>query len=263
MTLAASGAMSLGGTTTDRSVAVELGRNATDQISLDDATVRVLAGVSSGAINLSTDFYGKTASNGYLATTLTGNDNATDTSIPGQIGSESDNTQIAGTTYWRRVTITNTTAGTKRLYVRNTHTGFRGDVQVNMLSVTQSGTTTNVPPVSGSTVNTSFQYAPRSTSSSAFPATGWAAISISATGGRFVGKAVNTPTSSSGTGRLSNFIASNSGYGYFEVSSAAGGVNNYSFMRTPAYTLSVGDTVDLYYGVDAKDTNEIYFELAA
>lgn len=263
MTLAASGEMSLGGTTTDRSVAVELGRNATDQISLNDATVRNLAGVSAGTINLSTDFYGKTASNGYLATTLTGNDNATDTSIPGQIGSSNDNTQITGTTYWRRVTITNTTAGTKRLYVRNTHTSFRGDVQVNMLSVTQSGTTTNVPPVSGSTVNTSFQTAPRTTSSSAFPSTGWTAFSSSYSAGLFIGRTTNTPTNSSGTGRLSNFIDSNSGYGFFEATSSVGGVNNYSFMRTPAYTLSVGDTVDLYYGVDAKDTNEIYFELAA
>ncbi len=263
MTLAASGAMSLGGTTPNRSVAVELGQSATDQISLNDASVRNLAGVSSGPINLSTDFYGKTASNGYLATTLTGNDNATDTSIPGQIGSSSNNTLITGTTYWRRVTITNTTAGTKRLYVRNTHTSFRGDVQVNMLSVTQSGTTTNVPIVSGSTVNTSFQYAPRTTSSSAFPATGWAAIRTSTVVGTFVGLSTNTPTGSSGTGRLSNFIDSNSGYGYFEVSGVTAGINNYSFMRTPAYTLSVGDTVDLYYGVDAPDTNEIYFELAA
>ena len=263
MTLAASGEMSLGGTATNRSVAVELGLSATGQISLNDAGVRNLAGVSSGAINLSTDFYGKTASNGYLPTTLTGNDNATDTSIPGQIGSANDNTLITGTTYWRRVTITNTTAGTKRLYVRNTHTSFRGDVQVNMFSVTQSGTTTDVAVVSGTTVNTSFQTAPRTTSSSAFPSTGWTAITAVTSNGLFLAKTTNTPTGSSGTGRLSNFIDSNSGYGYFETTGPNTSVNNYSFMRTPAYSLSVGDTVDLYYGVDASNTTEIYFELAA
>jgi len=59
MTLNASGPISLAGATTGQSIAVELGLSATGQISLNDATVRTLAGVPSGAIVMPTDFYGK------------------------------------------------------------------------------------------------------------------------------------------------------------------------------------------------------------
>jgi len=52
MALNSSGAISLGGSTTGQSVAVELGVSATGQISLNDTVVRTLAGVSSGAISL-------------------------------------------------------------------------------------------------------------------------------------------------------------------------------------------------------------------
>jgi GLEYA domain len=58
MPLAGSGTMSLGGSTTTRSVNLELGRTATAQISFNEAAVRSLAGISSGAISMSS-FYGK------------------------------------------------------------------------------------------------------------------------------------------------------------------------------------------------------------
>jgi len=61
MTLAASGTLSMGGSTANRSVNLELGQSATAQISLNDANVRALAGVPSGAITIATDFYGKSA----------------------------------------------------------------------------------------------------------------------------------------------------------------------------------------------------------
>jgi hypothetical protein len=61
MTLAASGPLSMGGSTANRSVNLELSQAATAQISLNDANVRSLAGVPSGAITLATDFYGKSA----------------------------------------------------------------------------------------------------------------------------------------------------------------------------------------------------------
>ena len=60
MTLESSGTMSIGGTTTDRSINLELGRSATATSSLNETDLRTLANVSSGAISLS-DFYGKTA----------------------------------------------------------------------------------------------------------------------------------------------------------------------------------------------------------
>jgi len=60
MTLASSGTMSIGGTTTDRSINLELGRSATATSSMGETDLRTLAGVASGAISMS-DFYGKSA----------------------------------------------------------------------------------------------------------------------------------------------------------------------------------------------------------
>jgi hypothetical protein len=62
MPLNSSGPISLGGSTAGQSIAVELGQSATAQISLNDAAVRELAGVPSGAITMPTNFYGKSSS---------------------------------------------------------------------------------------------------------------------------------------------------------------------------------------------------------
>lgn len=59
MTLNASGPISLAGATAGQSIAVELGLGATTAISLNDASVRSLAGVASGAITMPTNFFGK------------------------------------------------------------------------------------------------------------------------------------------------------------------------------------------------------------
>jgi hypothetical protein len=58
MTLAASGTMSIGGTTTDRSINLELSRAQNATSSMGESALRTLAGVPSGAISIS-DFYGK------------------------------------------------------------------------------------------------------------------------------------------------------------------------------------------------------------
>ena len=58
MTLAASGTMSIGGTTATRSINLELGRASNAQSSMGESALRTLAGVPSGVINMS-DFYGK------------------------------------------------------------------------------------------------------------------------------------------------------------------------------------------------------------
>ena len=59
MTLNSSGPISLAGTTAGVSIEIENGGNGTTQISLNDAAVRTLAGVPSGAITMPTNFYGK------------------------------------------------------------------------------------------------------------------------------------------------------------------------------------------------------------
>ena len=61
MTLASSGPISLGGTGTNASINLELSQSATAQISMNDANVRALAVVPSGAITMPTNFYGKSA----------------------------------------------------------------------------------------------------------------------------------------------------------------------------------------------------------
>jgi len=59
MALNSSGPISLAGTTAGVSIQIENGGNGTTQISLNDAAVRTLAGVPSGAITMPTNFYGK------------------------------------------------------------------------------------------------------------------------------------------------------------------------------------------------------------
>jgi len=68
MALNASGPISLAGATAGQSIAVELGVSSTGQISLNDANVRTLAAVPSGAIIMPTNFYGK--SSAYTTFTL-------------------------------------------------------------------------------------------------------------------------------------------------------------------------------------------------
>jgi hypothetical protein len=58
MPLAADGVMSIGGSTSTRSINLELGRAAGATSSLGETALRTLAGVSSGAISIS-NFYGK------------------------------------------------------------------------------------------------------------------------------------------------------------------------------------------------------------
>jgi len=61
MTLASSGTMSIGGTTSTRSINLELGRSGTATSNLGETDLRTLAGVSSGAISIS-NFYNKSNS---------------------------------------------------------------------------------------------------------------------------------------------------------------------------------------------------------
>jgi hypothetical protein len=62
MPLAASGTLSLAGTTTGQSIALELSKSATATISLNDTDVRALAGITTPASTISiSNFYGKAA----------------------------------------------------------------------------------------------------------------------------------------------------------------------------------------------------------
>jgi hypothetical protein len=270
MTLAASGQMAIAGTVTDRSIQVELGGNGSTQMSMNDTAVRNLGDkpTAGSEINMSTDFYGKSSGPvNYLPISLSGTDTATDTSIPAII-TPIDNVERTGTFYWRRVRLTSSQAGSFRLYcnpIRTTSTelSFRCDMQTNMLVVTQGGSETEVPMLVGSTGATGFETVTTPTSTSTQPTSWSAASTATASGGLFRFQVTAAPTGSSGTGRLENFIDTNTGFGYFESSGAGNGLPLYFWMRSPQYTLAVGDSIDLYYGVDCAGLSSIQFYLAA
>lgn len=75
MTMNSSGPISLAGTTAGVSIEIENGGNGTTQISLNDAAVRSLAGVPSGAIIMPTNFYGKANQFSFSITANTSNVN--------------------------------------------------------------------------------------------------------------------------------------------------------------------------------------------
>lgn len=92
MTLNASGPISLAGTTAGQSIEIELGGNGTTQISLNDSSVRTLAGVASGAITMPTNFWGKAnrVSISYTFASTTANASLNISSIGGYIAGKSD-----------------------------------------------------------------------------------------------------------------------------------------------------------------------------
>jgi hypothetical protein len=67
MTLNASGPISLAGSVTGESIAVELSQSPFASISLNDTNVRSLAGVASGAIIMPTDFWGKSSGTAWIS----------------------------------------------------------------------------------------------------------------------------------------------------------------------------------------------------
>jgi hypothetical protein len=67
MTLNASGPISLAGSVTGESIAVELSQSPFASISLNDTNVRGLAGVASGAIIMPTNFWGKSSGTAWIS----------------------------------------------------------------------------------------------------------------------------------------------------------------------------------------------------
>jgi len=99
MTLNSSGPISLGGTTAGQSIEIENGGNGTTTISLNDAAVRTLAGVPSGAIAMPTNFWGKSnrVAISYTFTTNTGNASLALSAISGYSAGKSDVTITVNT----------------------------------------------------------------------------------------------------------------------------------------------------------------------
>ena len=270
MTLASSGSLSMGGSTADRSINLELGNAATDQISLNDTDVRSLGGQSTGTIAIS-DFYGASAGGvsnplGIGITYTANSDTYTDTVIPATASTVSNsNAQITGTTWWRRLRLTVQTSGSYAVHIRGQRDGnatsFRGDAQ--FAGIDWNGNFIPVQIVGNTnlwrTVNR------QSSTQTSMPTTHYAAAS-SGNNGRFVIKPSNTITGSTFTGRLSNIAAnyngsSYSGYGYFETSGSTLTNATYHALSPTITGLSAGDYVDIYYGVDCASLQSLTFTL--
>ena len=270
MTLASSGSLSMGGSTATRSINLELGNAATDQISLNDTDVRTLGGASAGAIAIS-DFYGASAGGGGVSNplgigiTYTANsDTYTDTNIPYPYQTiSSSNSQITGTTWWRRLRLTVQTSGSYAVHIRGQRDGnrtyYRGDAQIAAIDF--NGQLETLDTTGG--IQSGWRTVDRQSSTiTSMPTTNYAATS-SGSNGRFVLKVSNTVTSSSFTGRLSNIAngGSNLGYGYFETSGGSISNSNYHALSPTKTGLSAGDYVDIYYGVDCQSLQLLQFTL--
>ena len=151
MTLAANGAMSVGGNVANRSINLELGRAFNfPNSAIGSAAFRTLAGVPSGAIRLGADFYGKSnitvslasitsgepfeaqalAPGESTAVTLDFNSDGTWLAILDQLGEASGNwatptTAGVGSSYWIRFTRTFFSGG-----FGNSATGTTGWLQL-------------------------------------------------------------------------------------------------------------------------------------
>jgi len=102
MALNSSGPISLAGATAGESIAVELGESATGTIALNDTIVRDLAEVSSGAITMPTDFWGKASivqggiwTWGYGPQGQIGDNASVNRSSPVQVGALTDWVDVA------------------------------------------------------------------------------------------------------------------------------------------------------------------------
>ena len=260
--------MSMGEEDVGQSINLELGASATAQISMGDSTVRSLANVSSGTIDIE-DFYGKANANppfGLAISYTSGTNTYTDTAIPANTNG-SNNTQITGTALWRRVRLTASANGTFYLHIRGQRDGssthYYGDAQV-VAYVTDAGgagETINRLHTSGGIMSGWETYA--AGTGSTWDQSSASGVGSTGSSGRFVFKTSNTVTSSQRTGRLSTASFTGAvGYGYFETSQNPGPVSNaYYHARSPSFTLNTGDHVDVYYGVDCQAWQSIKFSL--
>lgn len=161
MALETSGTMSIGGTTTNRSINLELGRSATATSSMGETDLRTLAGVASGAIGID-DFYGASASQafttvkaGYSFFTFSGPRGSTqygfnagfdaDGSAPTGSISYTDDLVVGGTNIGNltRASVDNVTSGrsdfTFKLQGTNSNSGF---TNVTCTRISNSASTT-------------------------------------------------------------------------------------------------------------------------
>jgi hypothetical protein len=127
MALNSSGPISLAGSTTGQSIAVELGVSPTGTISLNDTNVRTLAGVASGAIVMPTNFYGKSS---IVTINITISSNTQDYNIFSNKGG----TYVAGKSIINVTINSGVSLGGSSSYALNTGTGWASGDTINIIN---------------------------------------------------------------------------------------------------------------------------------
>lgn len=179
--------------------------------------------------------------------------------------------QISGDQYWRTIIITPSATGTFRLYMRieliptagvaPRNSAFNGDLQVAGVDV--AGTLYKFTDAQTHNYEAASSFATGDLSEP----TSWTAIANNAdpSGGLFGLKFAGGATGSTRTGRLipPSFIASGAttlSYAFFETSSPVA-FGDYLWARSPAYSLTAGDEIRIYYGTDCPTVNRFFVEL--
>ena len=157
MALNGSGPISLAGATEGESIAVELGESATGTIALNDTIVRDLAEVSSGAITMPTDFWGKASivqggiwTSGYGLQGQIGDNATVNRSSPVQVGALTNWAQVStGTQFSAAIK----TTGSLYMWGRGTFGRLGNSNTISKSSPVQVGISTDWAQVS-----TAFQH---------------------------------------------------------------------------------------------------------
>ena len=220
-----SGPISLAGTTAGQSIEIENGGNGTTQISLNDAAVRSLAGVASGAITMPTDFYGK--ANQFNLTVSSNQTNANLRSLAVSAGWNQSSKVVA--TINSGVIISSNSTGTAALTINGSFPGG--------LTVTNNGTIVGMGGNGGAGGGNFGSPGP---SSGAGGGTGLlaqtavtfynAGVIAGGGGGGGGGTGNNTVSGGGGGGGRSSNAANSSGGGVYgaTVPGSAGGAGTYS-----------------------------------
>ncbi len=269
--MALTGHIGFGGSTSpDRSINGQFqdGTGSYATISLNDTKVRDIAfkRTANSTIELPTDFRGKQYapfggySNGGVDVNFSvfpvAKTNSGSYYSPISGTGSSDNTQSTNSSYTRiaRHTADQYTAGTSRVVhiritINSSGNTYNGDLQVFGIIHKASNGSTKAVYVPGKYPGPDWK---TSTTSSSSISMQYISTNVSSTSSRFKTQGSNTPSPSSGCGRIKNpFNASSYGNGnpFFETTGMSN--SSYAHLKSPTIDIASGDVLDVYYGIDA------------
>lgn len=275
-----SGHIQFGGSTTpDISMNGQFqdGTSSYGTLSLNDTKVRDLAfrRQANSSVTIADDVYGKQYApfNGYLSTP-TFTTSVFGANAPGfpnsQIGSSSSNTALTGTTYLRMCRHTATPGNlsignNKVLYVRvktnSSGVTYRGDLQVFGIIQKSSTGATKFVSVPSTAYGTTDRWKCLGWTSSSSASMASITTVVTTTSAPFKYKAQNSPSPSSGTGRIQNPFNTTTYGANFWFESTGASNNYYAHLKSPEFDIASGDVIDLYYGIDCPSLSQCYIQI--